>query len=55
MRGYLKGMLIGGMVGAAASMMMLNYYEPRSARSLMRRGRGAVRYAARKMRHYTGI
>ncbi len=55
MRGYLKGMLIGGMVGAAASMMMLNYYEPRSARSLMRKGRGAVRYAARKMRHYTGI
>ncbi len=55
MRGYLKGMLIGGMVGAAASMMMLNYYEPRSARSLMRRGRGAVRYAARKMRRYTGI
>lgn len=55
MRGYLKGMLIGDMVGAAASMMMLNYYEPRSARSLMRKGRGAVRYAARKMRHYTGI
>lgn len=55
MRGYLKGMLIGGMVGAAASMFMLNYYEPRSARSLMRKGRGAIRFAARKMKHYTGI
>ena len=55
MRGYFKGMLIGGMVGAAASMLMLNYYEPRSARSLMRKGKGAIRFAARKMRHYTGI
>lgn len=55
MRGYFRGMLIGGMVGAAASMLLLNHYEPRSARSMMRKGRGAIRYAARKMRHYTGI
>jgi gas vesicle protein len=55
MRGYIRGMVIGGIVGAAASMMLLNYYEPRSARSLMRKGHGALRYAARKMRHYTGL
>jgi gas vesicle protein len=55
MRGYIRGMVIGGMIGAAASMMLLNYYEPRSARSLMRKGHGALRYAARKMRHYTGL
>lgn len=55
MRGYIRGMVLGGVVGAAASMLLLNYYEPRSARSLMRKGKGAVRFAARKMRHYTGI
>lgn len=55
MRGYIKGMMIGGIVGAAASLMLMNYYEPRSARSLMRKGQGAIRYAARKMRHYTGM
>lgn len=55
MRGYIKGMVLGGMIGAAASMMLLNYYEPRSARSLMRKGQGAIRFAARKMRHYTGM
>lgn len=55
MRGYVKGMVIGGLVGAAASLMLLNYYEPRSARSLMRKGHGAMRFAARKIRHYTGV
>lgn len=55
MRGYVKGMVLGGLVGAAASMLLLNYYEPRSARSLMRKGHGAMRFAARKIRHYTGI
>jgi gas vesicle protein len=55
MRGYIRGMVFGSIVGAAASMVLLNYYEPRSARSLMRRGHGALRYAARKMRHYSGI
>lgn len=55
MRGYIKGMVIGGIVGAAASMLLLNHYEPRSARTLMRRGQGALRYAARKMRRYTGL
>jgi hypothetical protein len=55
MRGYVKGIVIGGMIGAAASMFMLNYYEPRSARSLMRKGQGAIRFAARKIRHYTGV
>lgn len=55
MRGYVKGMVIGGLVGAAASMVLFNYYEPRSARSLMRKGQGAMRFAARKIRHYTGV
>lgn len=55
MRGYFRGMLIGSMVGAAASMLMMNYYEPRSARHLMRKGQGAIKYAARRIRHYTGI
>lgn len=55
MRGYVKGMVLGGLMGAAASMLLLNYYEPRSARSLMRKGHGAMRFAARKIRHYTGI
>lgn len=55
MRGYVKGMVLGSLVGAAASMLLLNYYEPRSARALMRKGNGAMRYAARKIRHYTGI
>jgi gas vesicle protein len=55
MRGYIRGMVVGGIVGAAASMLLLNYYEPRSARSLMRKGHCVLRHAARKMRHYTGM
>jgi hypothetical protein len=55
MRGYIKGMMMGSIVGAAASMLLLSYYEPRSTRSLMRKGHGVIRHAARKMWHYTGL
>ena len=53
--GYFKGAMIGGVLGAAASMLLLNYYEPRSARSLMRRGHGALRFAVKRMRHIGGM
>lgn len=46
---YLKGAMIGGILGAAASMMLINYYEPRTARVLMRKGKGAIRHASRHM------
>ncbi len=47
--GYIKGAMIGGIIGAAGAMMLLNYYEPRSARALMRKGKGALRHASRRV------
>ncbi len=55
MRGYFRGMLFGCAVGTAAAMVMWRMCEPRSARAMMRRGRGMVRSASRMVRNWPGM